>query len=493
MAQTAHIELSDNTAQAGPALDADSCYQALLARDTRFDGAFFVAVRTTGIYCRPICRVKPALRRNCDFYASAVAAESHGFRPCLRCRPELAPGYSEMEAHQRLAALALDRIESGVLAGESIEDIADELGVSTRHLRRTIKRELGVTPVELAQTYRLHLARRLMSNANLKLTDIAFASGFTSLRRFNALFKQRYALTPREFKRKRGQKTNTDRIHFDLTYRPPYDWDSLLAFFQSRAIPGIEAIRQNAYHRTVGLRDCKGTITVTHEPHQNCLRVYIDQTLLPVLTLIINRLQRQFDLRCDPDAIQIQLGTLAEPRPGLRLPGAFDGFEVATRAILGQLISVKAANTLAARFTAASGTPIDTGQSDLHLLTPDAQTVARLKADAIHAVGIPLKKAESILALAKAVRDNRIELTPTLNITQQMQTLTDLPGIGSWTAEYIAMRVLAWPDAFPHTDLGIRKALNTKSNARILRMAEAWRPWRSYAAMHLWNSLEPSA
>ena len=178
---------------------------------------------------------------------------------------------------------------------------------------------------------------------------------------------------------------------------------------------------------------------------------------------------------------------------GLRLPGAFDGFEVATRAILGQLISVKAANTLAARFTAASGTPIDTGQSDLHLLTPDAQTVARLKADAIHAVGIPLKKAESILALAKAVRDNRIELTPTLNITQQMQTLTDLPGIGSWTAEYIAMRVLAWPDAFPHTDLGIRKALNTKSNARILRMAEAWRPWRSYAAMHLWNSLEPSA
>ena len=475
-------------------LDTASCYQALLTHDARFDGAFFVGVSTTRIYCRTVCTAKTPKPDRCTFYPSAATAEAAGYRPCLRCRPELAPGRAQIDAGDRLAGAAAGRIEEGALTEGSVADLARELGVGERHLRRVIAREFGVSPVQLAQTQRLLLAKRLLTDTDLSIGEIAFASGFSSLRRFNALFRERYRLNPTRLRKSRPAGTAPDTLVCEIGYKPPLDWEALLTFLVSRASCGVEAWDEGRYLRTVQIGERRGWLAAAPcpnplAPDRPTLRVELSATLAPVLRPVLTRVKRLFDLAADPVVIAAHLGPLAETRPGLRVPGAFDGFEMAVRAILGQQVSVKAASTLAGHFAAAFGDPLETPFVALTHLAPTARRVAGEEPAALIALGILPTRAHSILALARAVTEGRIRLEPGGDVEAAMSKLQALPGIGEWTAQYIALRALGWPDAFPHTDLGIMTALGEKNPKRILEMADRWRPWRSYAAMHLWKSL----
>lgn len=469
-------------------LDAEACYQAMLTHDTRFDGAFFVGVSSTRIYCRPICRVKTPRRENCTFYPSAAAAEVAGFRPCLRCRPELAPGSSPMDAVSRLAVAASGRIEEGALTDGSVAGLADELGVSERHLRRVIHAELGVSPIQLAQTQRLLLAKRLLTDTALPIGEIAFASGFSSLTRFNTLFRERYRLSPTQIRKSRAAAP-AETLLCELAYRPPLAWDALLAFLGARASCGVEQIDGRRYRRTVVLGRQRGWLVAEPSSNRHTIRVEVSAALAPKLLPLLARARRLFDLNAEPERIAAHLGPLAAANPGLRVPGAFDGFEIAVRAILGQQVSVRAATTLAGRFTAAFGEPVETPFAGLTHATPTAERVAGAQVEEIAALGILPSRARSILALAEAVVSGRLVLEPAADVETALGRLKELPGVGEWTAQYIGMRALAWPDAFPHTDLAIRKAMSGMRAKDIVEAAEAWRPWRAYAAMHLWESL----
>ncbi|MFO1471657.1 MAG: DNA-3-methyladenine glycosylase 2 [Turneriella sp.] len=469
-------------------LDSDNCYKATLSRDARFDGVFYIAVASTKIYCRTVCRVKTPLKKNCTFYPTAAEAEAAGYRPCLRCRPELAPGNSSMDAVGRLAKLAMQRIEAGALSGASIADLADEFGVTDRHLRRVMQNELGVSPVEVAQTQRLHLAKRLLTDTVLPITDVAYASGFASLRRFNALFKERYRLEPRRFRQNENVAAQSDVFVCTLSYRPPLAWNELLAFLSARAVAGVEVVAQNTYSRTVGIGKHRGVVSVSSVPERNQLRVELSAALIPVLVPVLARIKKVFDLDADPMLIAEHLGKIAEKNPGLRVPGPFDGFEIAVRAILGQQITVKAATTLSGRFAAKFGEPVATETAGLTYIHPTAERIAEARVADIVSLGIVSRRAEAILALAKGVATEKLRLEPAVDVQQQIASLTALPGIGEWTAQYIAMRTLSWPDAFPHTDLVVMKQLGTRDKKEVLRIAEAWRPWRSYATMQLWKS-----
>ncbi len=470
--------------------DTEHCYQALLTHDPRFDGVFYVGVSTTGIYCRTVCTAKTPRRDRCTFYPSAAAAEHAGFRPCLRCRPELAPGNARIDAVSRLAAAVADRIEDGDTTDLSFSEIAAELGVSDRHLRRVVEREFGVTPIELAQTQRLLLAKRLLTDTDMSVIDVAFASGFSSLRRFNALFKERYRLNPTDLRKSRTTEVQRESFFCELAYRPPFDWNSLLDFLGRRTVGGVEAVDGNRYLRTVSIGKYTGWIAVAPMDEKPALKVEISTSLAPALRQVLARVKRLFDLTAAPSVIAERLGDLASAHPGLRVPGAFDGFEVAVRAILGQQVSVKAATTLAGRFSQAFGAPIETKFEALNRLTPTPQTVASLKVENLTTLGILETRARSIQALAGAVAAGELTLEPRADVEATIEKLLSLPGIGDWTAQYIGMRALAWPDAFPHGDLGIVTALNQTNKKRVLELAEAWRPWRAYAAMHLWKSLE---
>ena len=470
-------------------LDPTSCYQALLTHDARFDGAFFVGVSSTRIYCRTVCTAKTPKSANCTFYPSAAAAEAAGYRPCLRCRPELAPGLAQIDAVDALARDAAGRIESGALTEGSVSDLAAEMGVSERNLRRVIAREFGVSPVQLAQTQRLLLAKRLLTDTDMGIGEVAFASGFSSLRRFNALFQERYRLNTTALRKTQPSRTKPDMLLCEVSYRPPLDWDSLLSFLVSRASCGVEALNEGRYLRTVQIGKSRGWLSAALSPDRPTLRVEISASLAPVLRPTLARVRRLFDLAANPTAIADRLGPLAETRPGLRVPGAFDGLELAVRAILGQQVTVKAASTLAGRFAAAFGEPTETPFESLTHFAPTAARIAEAEPSALIALGILATRAHSILALARTVSEGQISLEPGSNVEETMQRLQDLPGIGVWTAQYIAMRALSWPDAFPHTDLGIMKALGEKNPKRILETAEQWRPWRAYAAMHLWKGL----
>ena len=471
-------------------LETTSCYKALQARDTRFDGAFFVGVRTTGIYCRPICTAKTPRQENCRFYASAAAAERAGFRPCLRCRPELAPGRAPIDATSRLAEAAYTRIEEGALSVGGVEDLARDLGVTSRHLRRVVESAFGVSPVALAQTQRLLLAKRLLTDTDMSVTDVAFASGFASLRRFNALFRERYRLNPTELRKTRLEATVPVALTFELAYRPPLDWDSLLTFLAGRASCGVEAMEGRRYLRTVRLGGHSGWLTAEPTAVRSTLRLEVSSSLAPVLLHLLALVRRLFDLTADPQQIAGHLGALAEAHPGLRVPGAFDGFEMGVRVILGQQVSVKAASTLAARVAARFGEPIETPFAALTHLFPTAERIADAATADLTALGIVTARAEAIRALAREVAAGRLRLEPGVETEATLERLKTLPGIGEWTAQYLAMRALGRPDAFPHTDLAIRKALGNPTPRRLLEQAEIWRPWRSYAAMHLWKSLE---
>jgi AraC family transcriptional regulator of adaptative response / DNA-3-methyladenine glycosylase II len=477
-------------------LNADQCYQAVLTRDARFDGRFFVAVRSTKIYCRPICRVKTPLRKNCSFYTHAAEAEVAGYRPCKRCRPELAPGASLMEVSSELARATLAFISQDFLAEGSLESLAAKLGITDRHMRKVFQDEFGVSPVEYWQTQRLLLAKQLLMDTRLPVTSVAMASGFKSLRRFNVALKERYRMTPTELRRMQSSKRveSATGFRFRLAYRPPFDWERLLTFLARRAIPGVEAIENGMYRRTVHVtrqkKDFIGWMEASHEAETKTISVRLSENLVPICGTILDRVKRLFDLQADPAAINAVLGDLAKDRPGLRVPGSFDGFEMAVRAILGQQISVAGASTLAGRFVARFGTSVTTPFSSLKYIFPPASRIAVASVEEIGLLGMPGKRAQTIIALAKAVRNGELLLEPGHRIPGTLRTLCKIPGIGEWTAQYIAMRGLSWPDAFPHTDLGIVKALKEKNPKKILAMTENWRPWRAYAALHLWSTLE---
>jgi len=474
-------------------LDPNTCYRALRARDARFDGRFFVAVSSTRIYCRPVCTVKPARRENCRFFPSAAAAESGGYRPCLRCRPELAPGNASVDATTRLAQAAASLIEDRSLEEDSLQAIAGRLGITDRHLRRAFGAEFGVSPVEFAQTQRLLLAKRLLTDTALPVTEIAFASGFGSVRRFNALFKQRYRLQPQQLRRAAPAADTPDTLNFELSFRPPYDWVALRAFLGARTIAGVEAVELNAYRRTARIAvDGKvrtGWLEVSLSRKKPALRVAVSASLAKALPPVLSRVKALMDLSCQPAEVAQALGALEGFRPGLRVPGAFDGFEVAVRAVLGQQVSVAAARTVAGRFAAAFGDPVATPFPDLTTAFPTAQKIAGLPCGWIAKLGMPGARAKTVLALAGAVAGGGLILTPNAEVEATLDRLRALPGVGEWTAQYIAMRALAWPDAFPHTDLGVMKAMGEKDPKRVLAAGEAWRPWRAYAVMHLWRTL----
>jgi AraC family transcriptional regulator of adaptative response / DNA-3-methyladenine glycosylase II len=478
-------------------LDANALYSIIRARDRRFDGRVFVGVRSTGIYCRPICTVRPPRFENCSFYPTAAAAEQAGYRPCLRCRPELAPGSSApVDAVPRLAALAVRRIEDGVLSEMSLDELAAEFGVTARHLRRAIRQEIGLTPIELAQTQRLLLAKQFLTDTRMTVTEAAFAAGFESLRRFNTLFKQRYRLTPTTLRRAvtGGGVDAEDAYGFDLAVRPPFDLDSLLAFWSARAIPGVEQVADGWYRRTAVVGDRFGWVAIGRGRKAHTVRVLISTGLGPALPVVLSRLKAMVDVRADPAEIGGRLAAdpLLSPLlarwPGPRVPGAFDGFECGVRTILGQQVSVRAANTLAGRLARQFGRPLPTAHEGLATAFPSPEDLAAASATELIAVGLISRRAETVRAFARAVADGTVRLDPGADPDRVRAVLLALPGIGEWTAEYLLLRAVGWPDAFPAGDLGLIRASGlTPAELRV--RAERWRPWRGHAAILLWASL----
>lgn len=475
----------------------DIYYRALSARDGRFDGVFFVGVKTTGIYCRPVCTAKAPGSKSCRFFASAALAEQSGFRPCLRCRPELAPGLAPVDHSRTVARVAAARIEAGSLNnGGSLDGLAASLGLSARQLRRSVRKELGVSPVQLAQTSRLLLAKRLIADTRLSMTQVALAAGFESVRRFNALFRSHYHLTPSALRRTSSTTTAADCFRVVLAYRAPFHWEAMLRFLGARAVPGVECVAGAAYHRTVGVGEHRGWISVSPVADRQLLAVEITTALAPVLPAILVRLRNLFDLDARPETIAAHLAldpllaACLKRQPGLRAPGAFDSFELGMRAILGQQVSVRGASTLAGRLAQRFGEPIKTPLACLNRITPTAEVLSDLRSTTLNGVGLPMARARSLGNLARAVARRQIDLEPGVDPNGIIARLVELPGVGPWTAQYIAMRALRWPDAFPTGDLGLLKASRLKTAKALEKAAERWRPWRAYAAMHLWESLQ---
>ncbi|MBZ2399817.1 helix-turn-helix domain-containing protein [Erwinia amylovora] len=478
-------------------IDPISAYRALTSRDARFDGVFYVGVISTGIYCRPVCPVKAPRAQNCLFFATAEAAEKASFRPCLRCRPELAPGNAPVDHGQRIAERLVQRIDEGLVEQvDSLEQIAAEFQLSLRQLRRIVKKELGVSPQELRQTRRLLLAKQLLSETQLAITHIAFACGFNSLRRFNAVFSSHYRMSPSRLRKVSAQRENLlkdiDTSRLLLTYRPPYDWQAMLTFLRQRALPGVEYVEENSYARTVCLGERRGWIQVTQVLLKNALQVEFSHSLTPVLSLLLRRLRNLFDLSARPDLIAQQLSLDPQLRPcllahpGLRVPGAFDGFEIAVSAILGQQITAGAAATLGFRFATAFGEAITTPLAQLSILSPLAERVAQCSIAELTRLGIGSSRSRAILALAANCARNELQLDVASQPEQSIGQLLQLPGVSEGTAQYLAMRALRWPDAFPEGDLVVRTKLGGLSAKQAQARCMAWRPWRSYAVMHLW-------
>lgn len=486
----------------GMLLDDQACYQALRARDARFDGRFFVGVASTGIYCRPVCGVRLPQRRNCSFFPSPAAAEASGFRPCLRCRPELAPGFAAIDAPGALARRAASLIEQGELNDRSVVALARRLGVSDRHLRRVFAAQFGVSPVQYAQTLRLLLAKRLLTDTALAVIEVAHASGFASLRRFNAAFRQRYRLAPSRLRsRAMAQAPGTGdaragaapegeaTLRFELAYRPPLDWEALLAFLAQRAIAGVESVQGRAYRRVVAVasagRRVTGWVQVTRSRDRDTLVATLSASLAGVVPRTLAAIRRVFDLDSRPDEVSRVLGELAAANPGLRVPGAFDGFEIAVRTIVGQQVSVAAANTIAARLAARFGQPVASPFASLDTAFPHAEALAIRGEGELAAQGLSGARARAVLALARAVCEGSLSLRSDASVEETLAQLAALPGVGPWTAQTIAMRALGWPDAFPASDLGVLRALGVRSTARAEEISQHWRPWRAYAVMHL--------
>ncbi len=479
-------------------IDDETCYRALAARDARFDGLFFVGITTTRIYCRPICTARTAGRDRCRFYSNAALAEREGFRPCLRCRPELAPGHAPVDSVRRTARAAAARIEAGALNdGGSLEKLARDLGLSSRQLRRAVRQEYGVSPIELAQTRRLLLAKQLITESDLPIVRVAFASGFESVRRFNAVFRSHYRLTPTTMRRAAPRPQVRDALRLTLAYRPPMAWHALLRFLAGRSTAGVERVEGSAYLRTAAVGEHRGWLKVELIAGRNALSVELATSLTPALPEILARIKDLFDLSARPDVIashlqsDARIAAIVGRCPGLRVPGAFDGFELAVRAILGQRVSVRAATTLAGRLAARFGEPVESPFPGLDRLSPAPERLADADDSDLTALGIGAARAVAIRTIARAVARRELDLQPGPDPESVADALRQFPGLGDWTAQYIAMRALRWPDALPAADLGLLKAAALPSAARLRNAAEAWRPWRAYAAMYLWESLHP--
>ncbi|WP_230412050.1 DNA-3-methyladenine glycosylase 2 [Undibacterium hunanense] len=479
-------------------------YRALAARDSRFDGVFFTGVKTTGIYCRPVCGVKTPRESSCEFFGSAAAAEAAGFRPCLRCRPELAP----YALQQNLAHAVWQRIADGALNENDLESFSQQVGLSSRQLRRVMLQEFGVTPVELAQTQRLLFAKKLLQETRLGMAEIAFAAGFGSVRRFNALFSERYHMAPGSIRR--ASDLGGEGVSLRLAYRPPYAWDAVIAYLAGRAMPGLEAVIEEkggrAYVRSVQIDGISGWLKVAHLPDKQQLSLQVAPALAPVLMLLMARVRQQFDLEANPAVIQSHLEHDAmltaqiQRTPGMRVPGAFDSFELAIRAVLGQQVSVAGATTVAGRLVTRFGQATTTPFAAITHHFPAPQTIVALSIDQLAGIGIPGARAATLQHIAQFTLDGGLQRQLAASSGDMVARLKTVRGIGEWTAQYIAMRALRFSDAFPAGDLGLQKAaaqLSQPTQTRLtekqlLGRSEAWAPWRAYAALLLWQSLAVS-
>ncbi len=479
----------------------DERYRALLARDARFDGIFFVGVATTGIYCRPICRVKTPGAAVCHFFASAGLAEAAGFRPCLRCRPELAP----YALQQNLAHQIWQKIAAGALNEQNLEEFATTIGLSSRQLRRVVQEEFGLSPLALAQSQRLLFAKKLIQETTLNLTQIAFAAGFGSIRRFNASFLAHYRMSPSSIRRK--SETQAAGFCLGLAYRPPLAWDEMLRYLKGRAIPGLECIdlEKSTYTRLIEL-DQGGTAwySLQHLPEQGQCSLQLSANLLDhhskALMPLLLRIRKQFDLEANPLCIAEHLQH--DPRlapsiaqtPGLRVPSCYDPYELGVRAILGQQVSVAGATTLSGRLIQKFGRKVKGPRAELNHHFPKPHTLATVSIEDLAGLGLPKSRARTLQAFAQFCAEGRLQKLAGLDLPATITELCTLPGIGAWTAHYIAMRGLGFPNAFPAGDLGLQKAYAKPGSARctekqLQEASLAWAPWRAYAALHLWESL----
>jgi AraC family transcriptional regulator of adaptative response / DNA-3-methyladenine glycosylase II len=475
-------------------------YRALRSRDRRFDGHFFVAVTSTGVYCRPSCPAITPKRKNIRFYPTAAAAQGAGFRACLRCRPHAAPGSPEWNLRGDTAARAIGLIADGVVDREGVSGLARRLAYSERHLRRQLYAELGAGPLALARAQRAQTARLLIETSQLALIEVAYAAGFSSVRQFNDTIKATHGRTPSQLRSKAPARepASPGTMNLRLAYRPPFDWERMLEFFRARAVNGVEEVVDGVYRRTLRLPRAHAVLELSHEQgHVSCaLRLGDLRDLAPA----VQRARRLLDLDADPIAPAAHLSkdalleSLVAALPGLRVPGTVDGDELAIRAVLGQQVSVAAARTAAADLSARLGDPLPAADGGLTHLFPSAAAIANGGQRALRG---PIRRQRTLLSLAEALASGEIAIDPGSDRAQLRSQLLEIPGIGDWTAEYIAMRALADPDAFPGSDLGVRRALERLGGPtvtrEILEAAEAWRPWRAYALMHLWASESPPA
>jgi len=487
--------------------------RARLSRDARFDGHFFIGVKTTGIYCRPVCPANSPKSENVTYYPTAAAAGEAGYRPCLRCRPECAPGTPAWHGTSTTVRRGLRLIASGALDDGNIEQLADRLGVTSRHLRRLFTKHLGASPLAVAHTQRLHFAKSLIDQTNLPMQEIAVASGYGSVRRFNDTFRNTYGRAPRELRRndrKRGGNGHHSGEASDdhgslgvrLSYRQPFDWSQLVEFLSGRAIPGVEAVVDDRYYRTVRVGEQIGVVEVGHDNEQHSLGLVLHGIATPNLFPVVQKIREIFDLDAPVTDISAllkkdaRLKARLRDNPGIRVPGAWDGFELTIRAILGQQVSVKAATTLSGRIAARYGEAVAdiNGESmraaGLNRLFPTPEKLMRARCNNIGLVGA---RTETIRRVARAVVDGDLSFDPSQDPDKFHESLTSIRGIGDWTAQYVAMRALKNPDAFPASDLGLLRAFDRDGEDRmraneLAAMSESWRPWRAYAALLLWSS-----
>jgi AraC family transcriptional regulator, regulatory protein of adaptative response / DNA-3-methyladenine glycosylase II len=485
-------------------LDQDICYLALQARDARFDGHFFTAVLTTKIYCRPICPARIPYRKNCLFLPSAAAAHGAGFRPCLRCRPEISPNLlGRLDSRSTIFDRALSAIATGALDEFGVQELAVQLKVSDRHLRRLFTENLGASPMTVAQTRRILFAKQLINETNLSMTDIAMAAGFASIRRFNDVMQKTYQKPPRALRKLQTLDNDglaSPTITLKLPFSPPYDWGTLVKFLAGREMPGIESVNSDSYQRTIAIDGSHGIVEVRPVSGENYLVANIQFPQVTALALIVERLRRVFDLSANVTLISEHLAndsyltSIVIAKPGLRVPGAWDGFELAVRAILGQQISVAAATALAGRLVATYGEPLMVGDTswaaaDLKFVFPRPEL---LIGEDLTKLGVTKARSKAITSLAAMMTENSNTLSGFQTLEDAVTQLCKLPGIGEWTAHYIAMRLLREPDAFPAGDLALLRSMEKHeqpmTKSRLSELAEAWRPWRAYAAMYLWSS-----
>lgn len=480
-------------------MDDDACYRAFQMRDARFDGRIFSGVTSTGIYCRPICPARTPKRENMRFYRSAAAAQEAGFRPCLRCRPETSPDLGSWRGTSNTVSRALGLIEAGALDNGDVDSLAERLGVGERQLRRLFQQHVGASPVAVAQTRRVLLAKQLLHETRMPMAEVALAAGFGSVRRFNETFQQLFDRPPAKLRRLGGAEVAAGEggaATIRLPYRAPYDWPAMLAFLSARAIPGVEAVREGRYARSLRVGAARGVVMI--EPGEGD---YIKATLrfpkVEAWPAVIARVRRVFDLAADPAVIQAHLSEdpdlapLVAARPGLRAPGAWDGFELAVRAVLGQQITVQAARMLAGKITAAHGAPLEDEAANALGLTHFFPEPAALAQADVETLAMPRARGRALVGLAAAAAADPELFGMRRSLDEAVAALRALPGIGEWTAQYIAMRALREPDAFPSADIGLMRALEGPDGVRptaveLLARAERWRPWRAYAASHLW-------